>query len=537
MSFPRLAALSLLGAVGAPLHARPVQITPVPVPHPEAQAGHILRRTSFGAKPDEVTALASGGANGLQAYLDAQLDPFNQIPVNPAVTALLAQIPYQEIQDLQEDSVVRQSYSDRQLNEVMTLFWETWFNTSALSIKGRVKSWQTMGGPDYTELHVMQLEQRQNNGYDDGVTVKPGYRQQALTTFKNLLEVNAGNTAMRIYLNLVGSICQPGFVPNEDFAREFLELHTVGPEDPSGAANYIHEDIEMVAEIFAGWTADSSVNGPVPYPFPEIFDSSRHCQHTSSWTLFSSVPHMQDVTITANPADHEVEGMNLIAAMAAHPMTAERVCRALIRFFLADDADHPTLLANCVADWGPEGDINQVVRRILESGSFQGSAHRWDRAGLPGQYLIGLVRTYTDSWPDLSLTQNVRANMARMGERRFEYPAPDGYPGSSFEQLGSQLYLDRVDFAKKLITTNFFNPHRDVQLELPQADWNSKNEIARFFLDRQFQGNWTDDDRLRAIAVIDNSAPLDWSMNFADWKLRVNRCAMYVHTLPQSLQR
>lgn len=218
---------------------------------------HALNRAAYGPTPDELTQLTPNGS--VATWLSQQLDP-DSVPedMNSPMNHLLPLLELGAHQglpisrnDLIHEMIIRGIYSKRQLRERMTRFWDNHFTT-----------------------HVGGVQQFFNNNHASAYSLKyretQVFRADGLEDFENLLLTSALSPLMIKYLdsdkNKVGK-------PNENYAREVMELHTLGPSGPSGE-NYTSEDVADVAKIFTGWSIGKVPPALVGVPTTTEVDSS-----------------------------------------------------------------------------------------------------------------------------------------------------------------------------------------------------------------------------------------------------------------------
>ena len=175
-----------------------------------------------------MSQLGEGGPPAIEAWITQQLDPASiDESGNVTLNNLLATVPVpaseydlSSLQDLTRYQVVRALYSERQLQEQLTDFWENHFHTQFLKTKG------FFGGTEQTAAY---LEFRENELLREG----------ALGRFEDLLVTSATSPTMLIFLD---SIVNVDTAPNENYARELVELHTMGVDN-----GYTEADIEEIA--------------------------------------------------------------------------------------------------------------------------------------------------------------------------------------------------------------------------------------------------------------------------------------------------
>lgn len=211
-------------------------LTPYTAPLDARTAAHLLRRTCFGAAPDRVTAWVGRSA---EEAVDALVDAALALPLPEAPPWAETPPPSRDAdpaafeQYLEDNALwlmearsawVEALYAGG-LREKMTLFWHNHFVTAT----------ETYGLAPFAHRYLSTL------------------RTHALGNFKDFVYNIGLDPAMLIYLN--GNTNTAG-APNENYARELLELFTMGEFDRFGQANYTQEDIQQIARALTGWVVD-----------------------------------------------------------------------------------------------------------------------------------------------------------------------------------------------------------------------------------------------------------------------------------------
>ena len=423
--------------------------------HDAAAARHVLNRFAFGPRPGESEAVA---AAGIELWLEAQLG--SEPRPNPELESAL--LPYRgaalEPRELVESwlgrgtldapwkgpeinrrirphfrehlaelgllQLTRHVLSERQLEEVMVEFWINHFNVFAP--KGLVRA--LVG--DYIE-HAL--------------------RPRALGRFEDLLVATARHPAMLIYLDNAASssdMSTPGDGAsmrrarskvnprrkagglNENYARELLELHTLGRD-----GGYTQDDVIGVARILTGWGVSRRARaGEQPLGF--VFRQRRH-DTGAKQVLGERFPegHAED------------EGMRLLALLARHPATAKHLARKLCAHFVADDPPSGCLLATEHAFVASGGELRVVLGALVKDETFWATAARGAKLKTPLEFAVSALRA-VGAKPDGStdLARVVR----RLGEPLFEESVPVGYLDSSSAWLAESGMLARMQFATSL---------------------------------------------------------------------------------------
>ena len=311
------------------------------------------------------------------------------------------------IEEIELTTFTRAVYSRAQLLEVMVDFWHNHFN-----------SW----GWDYWSQPVWPH-------YDAML------RTNAFGNFRSLLGQVAAHPAMLYYLDQYTS-SDDG--PNENFARELFELHTMGsdayygvipksevPTDGTGLPlGYVDEDVYEAARCFTGWTVNNgsgtSNNGLDNGTF--FFNLSMHDK---------GLKRVLDLEMPAGTRG-ELDGLDVLDALAQHPATGRFVAKKLCKRLVSDDP--PQSLVDAAAAeftqwWFANDQIKRVVRLILKSDEFKST--QGEKGKRPFETIIGAIRTsstffqFYDGADDLS---SLFWRYENTGQPLFSWPAPDGYP-------------------------------------------------------------------------------------------------------------
>jgi hypothetical protein len=397
-------ALLGLGALGAAARAEaqvrdPRRSRPVTVPTGEMR---LLRRVTHGVTAEDVAWISSLGYHG---YLEWQLnaealgDPESdaRLQAFPSITyapLTLYQSDSAQVQrDLSDATIVRETYSNRQLFERMVEFWRDHFTTN-------------MG-----QVGILKV-----------IEDREVYRRHALGTFAGMLNASASSPAMLVYLNNTQSSRQ---APNQNYARELMELHTLGV-----SGGYTQQDVVEVARCFTGWRTTGNTGDFRAGTF--FYDSNRHDNGSK---IVLGVP------IAAGGGFND--GLNVLNILLNHPSTARFVSRKLLRWLL--DYDPSTTLVDDVAGEFTRtgGNIKAVVRRILNYENVLWAPPLFKR---PLHYVVSALRVMN---ANITSYNTIRGTyVTGMGHAPFQWGPPDGYP-HTFEYWGG-LPLPRWNFSFNL---------------------------------------------------------------------------------------
>ncbi len=377
---------------------------PVPV-RSTVTAELVLQRATYGG----TTALRAEIASlGIAAWLGRQLSPAG-IP-DPGGDAVLAGFPSLSMSplelhrrftadpksdlrpetDLQGAHLGRAMFSSRQLFEQMVAFWSDHFTVPVHADDGRL-----------FRAH-----------YDAGVI-----RPLALARFEDLLVAVTYSGSMMQYLNLNGS---NGRNPNENFARELMELHTVGIN-----GGYSEADIKQAAKLLTGWRINRET-------MQVEFVPGNHYVGPVTVMAFSHS--------NAAPDGGPAAARELLAYLAHHRNTAMFLATKLARHFVADAP--PASLVSTLADTYLANDtqITPVLRTLFSSSEFGASAGAKLRRPMEHVAAVGRAVGLTPTSDPAGLVNLARA-LSSAGHAPFEWTTPDGYPdvAEAWQSAGQAL--------------------------------------------------------------------------------------------------
>lgn len=414
------------------------------------QAVHVLGRIGYGAHPADLAAIRSGAIT-VQQWITAQLAAAATVP--PAITTwsiYLAPaatteptLPTSHGWDsvhLAYQRILMATFNPNQLQERMANFWRTLFNTQHAEIEMFY---------DATQPSVIAAEVATHVQWKEFVD----FRTHALGTFKNIVLTSLNSAGMRIYLDADSNTSTDA--PNENLAREFLELHTLGPTNTAGVALYSQDDVRNLARSFVGMSAQG-----MPPGLGQIVDSWPP-QALPSFTLFAG-SSIAPLVVPAGPNSAAKLTM-IIDHIVSRPETAQYICSRIARHFLGDfdPLAPPGVLTAMTQAWGMDGNITAVLtalfnsteflnpgltqdyRRNIVKSPFEGEVSQMRTTGvvLPQPTLpIDPVNPFNSDPTTLSMWLGLlgrHIRLASMGQELFEFPSPDGYPEASSLQVGS----------------------------------------------------------------------------------------------------
>jgi uncharacterized protein (DUF1800 family) len=473
----------LASVVGAALVQRPVAAAPAGVPNDQRSVAHALNRLAFGARPGDVARVAK---SGLAGWIDAQLqpqriadegverrlaalttltldsgtiardyvaparrerqqrqqanpearngpagaaDPASRQPMDgPPFGGAMSDAVRRERQvfaELAEAKLLRAVYSERQLDEVLTDFWFNHFNVFAR--KGR------------TEVYVGEYE-------------REAIRPHVLGSFRELLGATAKSPAMLFYLDnwmsadpkaaetlaarmqnrgLGGNRpFQQGPPPglrqarglNENYARELLELHTLGVD-----GGYTQQDVIEVARAFTGWTIGRPGEGGFR------FAAALHDRGAKK---------VLGQTISAGGGLDD--GEKVLDILARHPSTARHIAYELAQRFVSDTPPASIVDKAAKTFTATSGNLREVVRTIITSPEFFAPEAYRAKVKTPFEFVVSALRA---TGADVRTATPLVRVLAGLGMPLYLCQPPTGYDETADRWVSSGALVNRMNFA------------------------------------------------------------------------------------------
>ena len=345
----------------------------------------LLRRITYGATEDDVKLIKT---MGYEAYLEWQLNPdaIDDTACDNAV-GWYSTVFFDErnLFKVREDvakhelvaaTILRATMSKRQLYQRMVEFW-----TDHLNIY-------------FDKVGVLKV-----------VHDRDVIRKHALGNFRTMLMANMKSPAMLVYLDNQDSYKTN---PNQNLAREFFELHSLGVN-----GGYTQADVLGFAKCLTGWTVRLW-----PWDAPDIgkfiFDKSMHYNGTKT-VLGREI--LSDGWIK--------DGETVITLASGRKNTGRFLAKKLCRFFLGFEPD-TALVEEIASEFiATSGDIKAMLRIVLRRQNIMAAPLMMKR---PFHYTIGLLRQTKATVGSLGV---IRDELYEMGQHPFEWPPPNGYPHAS----------------------------------------------------------------------------------------------------------
>jgi uncharacterized protein (DUF1800 family) len=381
----------------------------------------IARNGSVEARRALLASLPASGIDNVVIALTQNLRNQLLAAASPELRRklLLANNPQQVVAaDLAEGKLFRAIYSNRQLEEVLTDFWYNHFNVDL------------------------------NKGSDRFLV--PTYERDSirpfvLGKFRDLLESTAKSPAMLFYLDNFQSVAQQPAANaknkqpakqntrglNENYARELMELHTLGVD-----GGYTQQDVTEVARCFTGWTIEAPNKGS-----GFTYNDRNHDKGEK---------HVLGITIPAGGGMED--GEKVLDILARHPSTARFISRELAQRFVADDP--PPLLIDRMARTFQEtdGDIRAVLSTMIAAPEFFSQGAYRAKIKSPFEMIVSAVRA---SGARVDYAMPLANQLSTWGEPLYRKVEPTGYSNLGREWINSSALLDRMNFGMQLGQNKF----------------------------------------------------------------------------------
>ena len=487
---------------------------------------HILDRAGFGG--DEWTR-ARLTLLGRQAYLDEQLDPqtIDESTNTELNNRRAALVPPDNLTEMQALDIVDSVYARRQLEQQVTLFWDNHFNTDWQESYDFFGFYETLF-PLTRHLQAIKLH------YDAQILFRAiGFNGN----FRDLVEASGLEPAMILYLDTDSNIAA---APNENYARELFELHTMGVD-----GGYTQQDVVQLAKVFTGWNVckkDAAVaSDPLAACIPSNtygtateppglwvsnFRTNRH--DTSQKTLFAGTPYQAIIPSTAgNPPAGINDAQLAFDAILAHPATPRFISTKLLQRFV-DEAPTNAMIDAVVAVWNNPGnphgvgDLREVLRAVLAQAAFLNPDEIGGKAKTPFEHVVSALRSVRGMTDGLTTVRNY---LFRMQEMFHNNPIPTGYSEIGGDFIDTNNLLERQNFGLDMATKTGVNFGADV-IGLLNANGvataptpNNAPAIVDFLSEVLYGGALTAAERQRAIDYL-NTNDSGVVSNYTDARIR-----------------
>jgi len=398
------------------------------------------------------------------------------------------------LQDLQAQKIIRAAYSERQLQEVMTDFWFNHFNIFWAKNADRnlttdyemsVIRPRTMGkfkdlllatakspamlvyldnfqsmSPDATLPDARQM--RRQGGLQRRPGAVGGFGNPRLNDPNYPNQQNDRQMQRDQMRNQNQNPQQPAQVGaqqkrkpgiNENYAREIMELHTLGVE-----GGYAQKDVQEVARCLTGWTLDRPRQGTQFVFRPFMHDNKEKT------VLGHTIPAGGGIK----------DGEMVIDILAHHPSTAKFISTKLVRRFVSDTPPQSLVDRVTAVYTKTDGDIREMLRTILTSPEFNSKEAYRAKIKSPFELAASAIRALG---ADVNAPLQTVQFIAKMGEPLYLYQAPTGYPDRADQWVNTGSLLERLNFGLALTTNKLRGAAFDVKRAAGGIDMSDRQRV------------------------------------------------------------
>lgn len=334
-------------------------------------------------------------------------------------------------EDLVRYTLLKAVYSKRQLLEVMVNFWN-----------------------DHLNINIEKGNCVYFKSYDD----KDVIRRHALGNFRDLIKASCLSPCMLEYLDGKENKKSTAHdIPNENYARELLELHTLGVK-----GGYQQKDVLEASRCLTGWRIKEKFGRGTVFFEPKFHDNGQKV--------------VLGVVIAEGGGAKDID--RLIDIACGHHSTSIHIATKLIKYFVTDEP--PENLVSEVARQfrSSKGNIKSTLETLFSSKEFGES--RGNKIKRPYRFMVSALRA---CGADTFIHEGVFKYLSRMGQEPFQHPTPDGYPEETLPWLGTLLW--RWNFAFSLANNKI--PSVKVKEKKLVTAINNSGENEKLGSERLFQ--------------------------------------------------
>ena len=365
---------------------------------------------------------------------------------------------------LQNQKIVRAAYSNNQLQEVLTDFWFNHFNVSItkndcaeyiLSYERDVIRPNSLGkfgdlllATAKSPSMLMYLDNFSSSGADSSISMAG--KQQRKRLQEAQMEKMLGGPSIDAINKLKNRKKGQGI--NENYAREVMELHTLGVD-----GGYTQNDVTQAARVLTGWTVYPMSDYGPGNAIRKIIDRIGEDKFSERGFV-----HEGDFLFTANRHDNGEkvvlgnrfkagrgydEGVELLKMLAHHASTAKFISRKIAVRFVSDNPPQTLIDKMAKTFTTKEGDIKQVLLTMVSSPEFWSTTAIREKTKSPFELAISAVRSID---ADVKMPYPLYTWIDKMGQKLYYYQAPTGFPDKGQYWINTGALLNRMNFGLAL---------------------------------------------------------------------------------------
>ncbi len=395
---------------------------------------HLLRRAGFGCTPKELHHFSK---LGYEAAVDELIYP--DTVDNSALDRVIGSqdFDFTQIDDLRRWWLYRMTFTKRPLEEKMTLFWHGHFATGDNKVRNAYNMY----------LQNLLL------------------RKHALGNFQDLLMGITRDPAMIVYLdnqqNRRGK-------PNENYAREVMELFTMG------IGNYSERDVKEAARAFTGW-------------------------HTRQASFFFNTRQHDYGDKNVLGVHGDLDGSDVVRILAARPSTARYLAKKLITFFAYDNPDPQVVEEIASVYVMSKFKIKPMLKAIFKHPTFLSEKAYHAKVKSPVELVVGTLKHLEMQ----NLDADLPTMMSRMGQNIFNPPSVKGWDGGA-AWVSTDSMMERFNFAARATAQKFDELHYYASPSELVYKQNIRNagQLVDYFLNLLVEGDVPPETRRRLITYV-----------------------------------
>jgi len=269
---------------------------------------------------------------------------------------------------------------------------------------------------------------------------------------------NWQSAALRKYPAANGKPARTTGGVNENYARELMELHTLGVD-----GGYTQKDVQEVARCFTGWTIRKPNDEGLAF-----FNTATH-DTGEKLVLGQKIPAGGGVG----------DGEMVLDILARHPSTARFIATKLARRFISDDPPQAVVDRAAAVFLKTDGSITDTLRTILTSPEFMSRGTYRAKTRSHFEYVAAALRALN---AETDADRPLLDWISLMGQSSFGRPTPDGYPDRAEQWLSTGTLLVRLNFANALVTNRIKGTQVDLNRLFPEQDLNDTPGVAAKFV-------------------------------------------------------
>jgi uncharacterized protein (DUF1800 family) len=426
------------------------------------KVSHLFSRLAFGARPGDVDKVLKTGIN---AWLDDQLgtkesanpdlrerlSEFDTLDLSVAecseyiftmpgrdateeerkAAQRLQRIPMQE---LMQAVALRAVLSERQASEVMIDFWRNHFNvsfTKGRQIFSQINDYEreVIRGNVWSDFPTMLKEAATHpamlNYLDNHLSRRPPTKQELKEIERRTKRKTGSKTQAAEAVTLA---TQRGL--NENYARELLELHTLGVDN-----YYTQDDVVAVANVLTGWTFEGGRKGSHEYKF----DPRMHAEGDFR-VLGKRIKEDED--------GDNGQGREILNLLGSHKGTAEFIAMKIVRYLVSDVPDEDLVKSVAKVYRKTDGDMTAMVHAVVGSEQFFARENYRNKFKTPYEFIVSALRTTSAEITSLRALENY---LKDMGQPIYHCDDPTGYYDIAEAWLDPGVMALRWQFATDLV--------------------------------------------------------------------------------------